>query len=286
MRLLDPTTPANARFDTISAKLQHANPFWADAKATGLRDGSPKMTRLISLIEDELIGSKWDKGPEEGRLDKGPEDDSYVRHMFVFVRSPVSVYLTALVLHRSLGRRVDVFLFHAGLETESKVQGKPRHSRKRFPDTFNGNCDGTSKNKSAVLTYDLGATGWNLQRASLAVLLEVPGRSEDRDQACNRVTRRDQVCKPQIFELYYRSHLGEDQQKRINDGIDEVAEIDWDNYGVKDDGRESEEEEEVAEEENREKSDGNENGSRKDASDSQNTSASSDVHLRENSLAE
>ncbi|KAK8037771.1 hypothetical protein PG991_001117 [Apiospora marii] len=277
---LDPNTPADARFVTICTKSQYNNPFWADERVKGLRDGSPKMTRLIGLIDDELIGSKFDKRLAEDQLDKGPEDDSYVRHMLVFARSPIAAYLTALVLHRSRGRQVDVCLFHAGLETESKAKGKPWHSRKTFQAAFDADCGRASRNKVAVLTYDLGATGWNLQRASVAVLLEVPARPEDRDQACNRVTRRGQVCRRQIFEMYYRDHLGEDQQKRINDGINEVAEIDWKDYGVTDDGTEHEEEGE-----NGEKNDGNENGSHE--GDSQGTSASSDVQfLGENSLVE
>ncbi|KAK8139309.1 hypothetical protein PG984_002689 [Apiospora sp. TS-2023a] len=44
---------------------------------------------------------------------------------------------------------------------------------------------------------------------------------------------RGQVCEPQIVEMYYKNHLGEDHQKWFNDGIEEVAVLlDWKNYGV------------------------------------------------------
>lgn len=93
---------------------------------------------------------------------------------------------------------------------------------------FNERCNEHSNNKIAVLTYQMGGTGWNLQRASMAVLLDVPPSPADRHQACNRVTRRGQTGKPHIVEMYYRNHMGEDQQKRINDGI-KATEIDWKN---------------------------------------------------------
>ncbi|KAK7972248.1 hypothetical protein PG988_006382 [Apiospora saccharicola] len=255
---LDPAT-ANKTFSAINENLEKGNPFWAQCKT--LRDRSPKMAQLEGLIRAELIGSKW--SDQKFQRDNGPSDDSYVRHMLVFVRSPISAYLTALVLHRAVGKEVDVYLVHAGLQTESTAKSKPWHSRKGFRRAFNARCDQNSKNKIAVLTYELGATGWNMQRASVAVLLEVAARPEDRDQACKRVARRGQPCTPQIFELYYKNHLSEDQQKRHNDGIKEVKEIDWDYYGVTDgeggsgeeeveeEGEEGEEgEEEVVEEDN------------------------------------
>ncbi|KAK8102183.1 hypothetical protein PG984_015329 [Apiospora sp. TS-2023a] len=244
---MDPT-PAHRAYEHINEKLQENNPFWA--KVTTLRQHSPKMTHLEHLIKEELIGSKWKKRPAKRQLDKGPEDDSYVRHMIIFVRSPISAYLTALAIHYALGEQVDVFLLHSDIKVESTAKGQPWHSRKGFQETFNANCARNSKNKIAVMTYEMGATGWNLQRASVAVLLEVAARPEDRNQACNRVARRGQVCVPQIFELYYTNHWSEDQQKRLNDGIKEVKEIDWEDYGVTDQEVEEESGEEVVDEDN------------------------------------
>ncbi|KAK7906518.1 hypothetical protein PG985_016255 [Apiospora marii] len=279
------SAPGNRSPEVINRKLEQDNPFWE--KVGKLQATSPKLTKLIDFINRELVGSKLADRPAAQQRDAGPEDGSFVRHLLVFVQAPITAYLAALVLHRAVGPRADVFLVHADLPPQNKTKNEHWHSREAFERTFNEACNEHSRNKIVVLTYHMGGTGGNLQRASMAVLLDVPPSSADRDQACNRVNRRGQTGKPHIVEMYYRNHMSEDQQKRVNDGIKEVAEIDWEKYGVMDDGRKNQEGEDVVEEENGEKSDVEENGSHEGAGDSQGTSASSDVQfLGENSLVE
>ncbi|KAK8071427.1 hypothetical protein PG997_011630 [Apiospora hydei] len=239
--VLDPTL-ANRTREAIQEELKKS-PFWSNT--VQLRDSSPKMLRLIDLINKELVGSRLNQRPIPEQKDEGPEDGSYVRHMLVFARMPITAYLTALILFKWLGDHVDVFLVHSNLPPYSKTKKTPWHSRSRLEEIFNEPCTRDSKNKVTVITYELGAVGWNLQRASMAVLLDVPANAEERTQACNRVNRRGQRCKPQIVEMYYRNHLGEDQRKRMNDGIVDVEEIDWEKYGMvikKDKGKQPEKE--------------------------------------------
>ncbi|KAK7947091.1 uncharacterized protein PG986_011412 [Apiospora aurea] len=213
------------------------NPFWdlaADSLPTTelLRD-SPKAEELFRLINERLLGSRLDKKNPvvEQQLDAGPADGSGVRHMIIFVDSPITAYLLALILFRRFVEKIEVFLIHSKLPSSSASKSLDWHSRQAFEEAFNSDCQRTDRNKIAIVTYAMGSTGWNLQRASIAVLLDVPGTKAERDQACNRVNRRGQRCVPQIYEMYYTNHVREDRRILVNDNKP-LRSVDWNKYGV------------------------------------------------------
>ncbi|KAK8024599.1 hypothetical protein PG993_012665 [Apiospora rasikravindrae] len=207
-------------------KVRENNPFW-DIATTKLLPDAPKAEHLCHLVHEELIKTRSDRNGQAG---KAPADGSGVRHMIVFVNSPITAYLMALILFQQFEENVDVFLIHSGLPTAPRAT-EPWHCRQSFEETFNSSCEQRDNNKIAVITYNMGSTGWNLQRANIAVLLDVPVQKAERDQACNRVNRRGQRCEPHIHEMHYTNHFCEDWRKLVNDGK-QKSEIDWNKWGV------------------------------------------------------
>ncbi|KAK8024598.1 hypothetical protein PG993_012664 [Apiospora rasikravindrae] len=194
-----------------------------------MRENSPKFQELVKLVRDQLVNTRLAKIPENRQPDKGPADESYVRHMVVFAEWPVNAYLTALYLQADLINDVEVILIHQALKERT-----PRdHCRKDAFEYFDAPCTPRSKNKVLVGTYTLISTMHNFQRASSAVLLDVTNVVE-RDQARCRIYRRG----PDYRDVHYRH--------RRNEGNSKMGDIQWENFGVKEGnaGEEEEEEEE------------------------------------------
>ncbi|KAK8102181.1 hypothetical protein PG984_015327 [Apiospora sp. TS-2023a] len=197
------------------------SPFWQHRGA--FRTTSPKFERLCQLVEEELINTRSD-------IKDGPPDGSGLRHMIVFTENPLSAYLTALFLQGYYRkRRVHVTLIHQSLHDRSSSEKLDWRCRFTACRNFNKDCDAGDNNKILVGTYRLISTMINFQRASSAVLLDVPTTVQSQ-QARDRIHRRGQPLTARITEMYYENHIYEATRWRKNKGKELMETIDWTNF--------------------------------------------------------
>lgn len=122
-------------------RMMKRSPFWKHRGVIGR--GSPKVTSLCRLVQEQLLDTRWDK-------EHGPPDRSGVRNMLVFTDAPLSAYLTAFLLQAEFLDKVDVILIHASLQDRSSSAKNGWKSRCKAFDSFNGHCDPNDKNKVLV----------------------------------------------------------------------------------------------------------------------------------------
>ncbi|KAK8067490.1 superfamily II DNA/RNA helicase [Apiospora saccharicola] len=197
------------------------SPFWQHRGA--FRTTSPKFERLCQLVEEQLINTRAD-------IKDGPPDGSGLRHMVVFTENPLSAYLTALFLQGYYRkRRVHVTLIHMSLPDRSSSEKHGWNCRFQACQNFNKGCDRGDDNKILVGTYRLISTMINFQRASSAVLMDVPTTVQSQ-QARDRIHRRGQPLTALITEMYYENHIYEATRWRKNQGKELMERIDWTNF--------------------------------------------------------
>ncbi|KAK8071426.1 hypothetical protein PG997_011629 [Apiospora hydei] len=195
--------------------------FFAYRTAMG-KNGSPKFARLLELVKEQLLDTRLDKLEKGDQPDNGPTDGSFVRHMVVFADNPLTAYLTALFLQVEFRKEVEVTLIHRTLFDRAYSAHTPWNSRHDAFTKFGQDCAPESKNKILVGTYQLIATMRNFQRASSAVLLDIP-TSTQRDQARDRIYRRGQPCAAQITEMWYENHVYEHHRRERNIGTEKMG---------------------------------------------------------------
>ncbi|KAK6199017.1 hypothetical protein LQW54_010215 [Pestalotiopsis sp. IQ-011] len=197
---------------------------------------------VLSRVVDKLIDLKTE--PQDEQPDNGPADGSNVRNLIVFTDSPLSAYLTAMLLVEKYGDEVEPLLFHSSLP-ETATVGLPNHSRIAVKEHFDADCRPGDKNKILIGTYLLLATGHNLQaRTSEAVLMDI-ARESDRKQAVTRLWRLGQTMSVVIHEAWCRANLFEAHRMVIGSlksrlrpqAFDHYDYVNWKYYTNEDDLR-------------------------------------------------
>ncbi|ETS85258.1 hypothetical protein PFICI_03283 [Pestalotiopsis fici W106-1] len=234
-RLLN--VPGTTRQELLNALRR--SPLWEYRGHLAAR--SPKYMYLERLVQD-LVHLRH--ASPSNQPDEGPADKSYVRHMVVFTETPVSAFITTMLLMDRV-EDIEVLLFHSGLPPAAMTKSRPEHSRQAFLDYFDRNCRKGEKIKIIVGPYSLLSTGINLQsRTSRAVLMDV-GTATHRSQAIARVYRLGQKMPVEIYELWSSKNLFEVHRMRAIERFDEIMdssniwggnvyrpEVNWEHFGV------------------------------------------------------
>lgn len=213
------TTLDPARTNGSVLETMKTSPFWKNR--TAFKRSSTKYETLCRLVREQLLATRSDK--------ENMPDKSGVRHMVVFTDAPLSAYLTALFLQGDFRGKVDVTLIHSDLKDRTASPRLYWKCRSSAFESFNSPCQPGDRNKVLVGTYRLISTMLNFQRASSAVLMDVPTTVQGQ-QARDRIHRRGQPLTALITEMWYENHIFEATRWKKNRGQQLMDEIDWQNF--------------------------------------------------------
>ncbi len=187
-----------------------------------LRSDSPKFAALCAYI-DEIrdLKSKFPDPP------KGPPDGSAVHHLIAFHNTPLSAFITFMLLY-DMYEDVDIVYVHTG------IGGKARGEMASY---MQEKCAPGARNKILISTYRLMGTCFNLFRASYCILLEQPRNEAIQAQAVRRVARGGQVQDTTLVQFFDGHSLPETvlrlrsrNRSEITDMSYAGAMIDWNNF--------------------------------------------------------
>ncbi|KAI0120926.1 hypothetical protein F4776DRAFT_632419 [Hypoxylon sp. NC0597] len=185
---------------TVLRKLA-ASPFWLYRAQLGAQ--SSRFYTLCKYVEDMV--AYRDKQPDMN--DPGPADGTNLRHMVVFTDSPVSSFITFMLLYEKYAD-IQVILIN-GLTPKLSTKRAPKYGRQEMVDDLMSDCTNDSPNKILVSTYRLCGTGLNMQRANYCILMEPARDAREEAQAAARVNRRGQDMKTITVRLYDDRNLPE-----------------------------------------------------------------------------
>ncbi|KAI1318084.1 hypothetical protein F5Y16DRAFT_414506 [Xylariaceae sp. FL0255] len=165
---------------------------------------SPKFERLRNFVDDMI--SYRSRVPTAD--DAGPPDGTNIRHMIVLTQSPVSAFITYMLLARAYEENVKVVLINAATKNDASANDGG-YGWNQIIDNLNSPCDESSPNTIIVSTYRICGVALNLQRANYCIMMEPAGTTDAERQAAARVNRRGQEMKPVTVMLYDEHNFAE-----------------------------------------------------------------------------
>ncbi|KAI1439424.1 hypothetical protein F5Y02DRAFT_412234 [Annulohypoxylon stygium] len=203
------------------------SPFWP--YRAQLREQSSKFQRLCEYVEDMV--AYRDCRPNAD--DPGPADGTNIRHMVMFTDSPVSSFITFMLLSKKYPH-IQVMLINGRTPTVA-TKKIPEYGRREILDNLMSDCTNDSPNKILVTTYRICGTALSLQRANYCVLMEPARDAKEECQAAARVNRRGQLMKVVAVRLYDDRNLSEVLKRARHRNQDDILSsqeqgIRWDNF--------------------------------------------------------
>ncbi|OTA94931.1 hypothetical protein M434DRAFT_381987 [Hypoxylon sp. CO27-5] len=175
--------------------------FWS--YRAQLRDQSSKFQMLCEYVDDMVAHRKRQPNAE----DPGPADGTNIRHMVVFTDSPLSSFITYMLLSEKYPE-IQVRLIN-GRTPILATKKAPEYGRREMVDDLMSDCTNESRNKILVSTYRICGTALNLQRANYCILMEPARDVKEEKQAAARISRRGQQMKPVTVRLHDDRNLPE-----------------------------------------------------------------------------
>ncbi|KAI6080124.1 hypothetical protein F4821DRAFT_84523 [Hypoxylon rubiginosum] len=199
------------------------SPFWKHRAK--LRKQSSKFQKLCEYVEDMV--AYRDHQPDAN--DPGPADGTNIRHMVVFTDSPVSSFITFMLLCQKYPN-IQVMLINGCTPTVA-AKKVPEYGRREMLDNLMSDCEDDSPNKILVTTYRICGTALNMQRANYCIMMEPARDAREESQAAARVNRRGQLMKVVTVRLYDDRNLPEVLKRaRHQNQHDMVA---WQEKGIR-----------------------------------------------------
>ncbi|OTA62315.1 hypothetical protein K449DRAFT_382319 [Hypoxylon sp. EC38] len=207
--------------ETVLRKLA-TSPFWP--YRVQLKAQSSRFHTLCEYVEDMV--AYRDKQPDT--KDPNPADGTNVRHMVVFTDSPVSSFITFMLLYEKYPD-IQIMLIN-GLTPKSSTKKVPKYGRQEMIDDLMSDCTNDSRNKILVSTYRLCGTGLNMQRANYCILMEPARDAREEAQAAARVDRRGQDMKTVTVRLYDDRNLPEVLKRARHQNQGDI--VSWQKEGI------------------------------------------------------
>ncbi|KAI1370749.1 hypothetical protein F4677DRAFT_342836 [Hypoxylon crocopeplum] len=213
---------SGASRSTVLGKLSES-PFWPHRAE--LRKQSSKFRKLCEYVESMVAYRS--RQPDVN--DPGPADGTNIRHMVVFTDSPVSSFITFMLLSEEYPN-LQVMLINGCTPTVA-TKKVPEHGRREMLDNLMSDCRNDSPNKILVTTYRICGTALNMQRANYCILMEPARDAREESQAAARVNRRGQLMKAVTVRLCDDRNLPEVLKRaRHQNQHDMVA---WQEQGIR-----------------------------------------------------
>ncbi|KAI0839939.1 hypothetical protein F5Y06DRAFT_303044 [Hypoxylon sp. FL0890] len=200
-----------------------ASPFWSHRAQ--LRDQSSKFHALCKYVED-MVAHRDIRPTTE---DPGPADGTNIRHMVVFTDSPVSSFITFMLLSEKYPE-IQVMLINGRTPVEATKEAR-KYGRQEMVDDLMSDCTNDSRNKILVSTYRICGIALNLQRANYCILMEPARDAMEETQAAARVARRGQEMKPVTVRLYDDRNLTELLRRTRHQNQGDIAS--WQKEGIR-----------------------------------------------------
>lgn len=167
-----------------------------------LKESSPKYARLVQYIDHviSLNTTEWDEST--GFPDPGPPplDGSRARHILIYTDSQIASFLVFMLLYPDYHDRIEWVYIHSGISMERRTPMLERIEENLLPG---------AKNRIMITTFDLNATGLNLQRANYCIMMEIPKSMSAQSQAQGRIDRQGQASTAVVVQLVDDKNLSE-----------------------------------------------------------------------------
>ncbi|CAJ2507904.1 Uu.00g090900.m01.CDS01 [Anthostomella pinea] len=199
------------------------SPFWP--YRTQLIKQSSKFAQFCQYINGMV--AYRDRRPGAGD-DPGPADSTNIRHMIVLSDTPVSSYITFMLLCVKYPK-VKVMLIN-GRMRKVATEKTPGYGRREMIEDLMSDCTSQSRNKIIVSTYCICGTALSMQRANYYVMLEPACNAKEEAQAAVRVNRRGQCMWPFIVRLHDERNLPETLKCSRHQNQDDME--NWQEQGI------------------------------------------------------
>ncbi|CAJ2505659.1 Uu.00g130530.m01.CDS01 [Anthostomella pinea] len=168
-----------------------------------------------------------DRRPGAGN-DPGPADGTNIRHMIVLSDTPVSSYITFMLLCVKYPK-AKVMLINARTRKVA-TEKTPGYGRREMIEDLMSDCTNQSRNKIIVSTYRIYETALNMQRANYCVLLEPVCDAKEKAQAAARVNQRGQCMRPITVRLHDERNLSKTLKRSRHQNQDDME--NWQEQGI------------------------------------------------------
>ncbi|KAI1502218.1 hypothetical protein F5X99DRAFT_380237 [Biscogniauxia marginata] len=167
-----------------------------------LREESRKFEGVIGQI-DRLLALRGLPPTHNSITSLGPlpADGTSIRHALVLSDSPLSAFLSFMLLYQNyVNDPVELIYLHGGLSAAQRAD---------LCQNIQKDCVPGDPVKVLIGSFQMAAEGYNLQRANYCILTEVPRRPDTQNQAFGRVDRKGQQMKPVLIQMFDHHNLAE-----------------------------------------------------------------------------